>query len=253
MVDEIIQNKEASEEIPVEIPINTPTVESSVEPIVKTEVETPIQNQEILSVPESVENSEEVVLDQVPVISEPIPLSGNQNIEVKTETNVSPEIVLEKEIEESVVTEGVSTIVETPSVSATSDVLPDPSSVVIENPKIESVEILNQDIKPINSIEQVQENHFLCNPLSDSFLRNMKNFKEIGKIGRETILLRKQKRLDKIMTLFLNKNHITLSEVERFLRVTEKTASRYITELKKQNKIKKSGKDDRGAFLYVKL
>lgn len=284
MVDEITQNsvpvensgevKEVPIETPVETILDTPVVEPSVDPLGTSSV------------------SEGVVSEQSPVVSEPIKIFENQNNSVQDETNVLSEVILEKQTEQPIVDMEEGGEVEasaTVEASKVDSAISDSSEVVTENSSMESVETLNQNIESINPTEQPQKEQvikkeevevpkeeqpriqkfkqentvlksepergalFLCNSLSDKFLKNMKNFKEIGKIGRETILLRKQKRLDKIMTLFLDKKHIVLSDVEKFLRVTEKTASRYIGELKKQNKIKKSGKDDRGAFLYVKI
>lgn len=284
MTDEIIQNSlpvENSGEVK-EVPIETP-----VEEILETSiVNPPIDSLDTLPV------SEGAALEQSPVVSEPIKISENQNNSIQDETNILPEVILEKQTEQPIVDMeggGGGETSATMEASKVDSAISDSSEVITESSSIESTETPNENAESINPVKQAhteqaikkeeveipkeeqpkiqkfkQENivlkseqahasPFLCNSLSDKFLKNMKNFKEIGKIGRETILLRKQKRLDKIMTLFLDKNHIVLSDVEKFLRVTEKTASRYIGELKKQNKIKKSGKDDRGAFLYVKI
>ena len=56
------------------------------------------------------------------------------------------------------------------------------------------------------------------------------------------IQFRKRKKLDKIMSLFLQKSKITNDEVEKFLHVSDATAERYLNILEKENKIKQVGK-----------
>ena len=67
-----------------------------------------------------------------------------------------------------------------------------------------------------------------------------------------TIQLRKQKKLTKIMGLFLKKTHITNDEVEKLLHVSDATATRYLSQLEKQGKIKQSGKTGKGVT-YIKI
>lgn len=63
--------------------------------------------------------------------------------------------------------------------------------------------------------------------------------------------LRKQKKLIKIMGLFAKKTHITNDDVEKLLHVSDATATRYLSELKKQGKILQTGKTGHGV-IYVK-
>ncbi len=58
--------------------------------------------------------------------------------------------------------------------------------------------------------------------------------------------LRKQKKLLKIMGLFLKKKSITNDDVEKLLHVSDATALRYLTQLKKENKITQIGKTGQG-------
>lgn len=60
--------------------------------------------------------------------------------------------------------------------------------------------------------------------------------------AKATILLRKQKKLLKIMTLFEKKDHITNDEVEKLLHVSDATATRYLSELEKQGRVVQHGK-----------
>jgi hypothetical protein len=56
------------------------------------------------------------------------------------------------------------------------------------------------------------------------------------------IQFRKRKKLDKVMSLFLQKSKITNDDVEKFLHVSDATAERYLNILEKENKIKQVGK-----------
>ena len=70
--------------------------------------------------------------------------------------------------------------------------------------------------------------------------------------ARNMIQFRKRKKLDKIMTMFLKKQKITNDEVEKFLHVSDATATRYLNILEKENKIKQSGKTGKSVF-YSKI
>ena len=52
----------------------------------------------------------------------------------------------------------------------------------------------------------------------------------------------KRKKLDRIMNLFLKQSKITNDEVEKFLHVSDATATRYLSILEKEGKIKQNGK-----------
>jgi Fic family protein len=70
--------------------------------------------------------------------------------------------------------------------------------------------------------------------------------------ARLMIQLRKQKKLVKIMGLFLTKSKITNDVVEKLLHVSDATATRYLSELEKQGKIKQTGKTGH-AVTYAKI
>lgn len=57
---------------------------------------------------------------------------------------------------------------------------------------------------------------------------------------------KKRKKLDSILTLFAKRTSITNDEVEKFLRVSDATATRYLSILEKENKIKQVGKTGKG-------
>jgi predicted HTH transcriptional regulator len=60
--------------------------------------------------------------------------------------------------------------------------------------------------------------------------------------ARNMIQFRKRKKLDRVMTLFLKKSKITNDEMREFLHVSDATATRYLSQLEKENKIKQVGK-----------
>lgn len=66
-----------------------------------------------------------------------------------------------------------------------------------------------------------------------------------------TIQLRKQKKYLKIMELLTKKGKITNDDVQKLLRVSDATATRYLSELEKQGKISQTGKTGR-SVTYTK-
>ena len=64
--------------------------------------------------------------------------------------------------------------------------------------------------------------------------------------AKNAIQFRKRKKLDKVMSLFLKQSKITNDEVEKFLHVSDATATRYLSELEKEGKIKQNGKTGKG-------
>ena len=63
---------------------------------------------------------------------------------------------------------------------------------------------------------------------------------------------RKRKKRDKIMQLLTTKNKITNDEVEKLLHVSDATATRYLSALEKEGKIKQVGKTGHGV-VYSKI
>ena len=63
---------------------------------------------------------------------------------------------------------------------------------------------------------------------------------------------RKRKKLDKIMNLFAKQTNITNNDVQKLLYVSDATATRYLSILEKEGKIKQNGKTGKGV-LYTKL
>jgi len=70
--------------------------------------------------------------------------------------------------------------------------------------------------------------------------------KDLWKRFLDKVQFGKRKKLDKIMTLFLKQSKITNDEVEKFLHVSDATATRYLSILEKEGKIQQSGKTGKG-------
>ena len=69
--------------------------------------------------------------------------------------------------------------------------------------------------------------------------------------ARATIQSRKHKKLEKILEFLNTKNKITNDEVEKLLHVSDATATRYLSALEKEGKIKQVGKTGK-AVTYTK-
>lgn len=70
--------------------------------------------------------------------------------------------------------------------------------------------------------------------------------------ARESIQLRKRKKLDRVMDLFAKRTNLTNDEVEKLLHVSDATATRYLEILEKENKIRQVGKTGR-SVKYEKI
>jgi len=82
---------------------------------------------------------------------------------------------------------------------------------------------------------------------------------ELLVMARNAIQFRKRRKLDRIMTLFEKKKNgstgspqVTNDEVEKFLHVSDATATRYLSQLEKEGKIKQNGKTGKGVS-YSKI
>jgi len=81
---------------------------------------------------------------------------------------------------------------------------------------------------------------------------NKPNSRELLAKGRAKVQEKKQKKLDKIMELLNTKDKVSNADVEKLLRVSDATATRYLSALQKQGKIRKVGKTGRSVF-YAKV
>ena len=80
---------------------------------------------------------------------------------------------------------------------------------------------------------------------SESFIKNL-----LVK-ARERLQFRKRQKLEKILALAQKKGRITNDDVEKLLRVSHKTASRYLEILEKENRIRQVGGTGRGVYYQL--
>ncbi len=70
--------------------------------------------------------------------------------------------------------------------------------------------------------------------------------------ARAVIQGRKRKKLDKILEFVTTKGSVTNDQVEKLLHVSDATATRYLTQLEKEGKLKQEGKTGK-SVKYLKL
>ena len=113
-----------------------------------------------------------------------------------------------------------------------------------ENP--DSTEVIPEQSEPSNTTQtqtpQMPANEPFVTEQNPSFLRRL-----LIK-AQESIQFRKRKKLEKIMFMFETKSKITNDEVEKLLHFSDATATRYLTILKQENKIKQEGKTGKAVF-----
>lgn len=69
--------------------------------------------------------------------------------------------------------------------------------------------------------------------------------------AQSVIQFRKRKKLDQVMGLFAKRTSVTNDDVEKLLHVSDATATRYLSILEKEGKIKQTGKTGKGVG-YIK-
>ena len=129
---------------------------------------------------------------------------------------------------------------------------------ISESPQV--VETENQVVSPT----PVKSSNFSSGeqtPQTSTFepLASNNHMSELLEKEHEAINNKRQKRLDSIMTLFAKQTNngstdsprVTNDEVEKFLHVSNATATRYLSILKKENKILQNGKTGKGVY-YTK-
>jgi hypothetical protein len=159
-------------------------------------------------------------------------MEEEQKEEVKEneETETPKEETLPKETPSTEAPAGAPQIEqETPAEKAPPETQPE-----VEGPKVETREIF-QEVPPTEQMTQppsqpeasVQPEPSRLHQLWQRFLESLKE--------------RKAKRLEKILQLAKEKGEITNDDVERLLRVSDKTATRYLNELVREGKLKRLG------------
>ena len=102
--------------------------------------------------------------------------------------------------------------------------------------------------EPVSEPVEAPEPQTAQIPVNEPLERKPKSSfaRELLITARNAIQFRKRKKLDKVMSLFLQQSKITNDEVEKFLHVSDATATRYLSQLEKEGKIKQSGKTGKG-------
>ncbi len=104
-----------------------------------------------------------------------------------------------------------------------------------------SVSEAKEEPKPIETQEPEPEKE----KPKVSYLKSQK-WGELLVMARNAMQFRKRKKLDRVMSLFLQHSKITNDEVEKFLHVSDATATRYLSQLKKEGRIKQNGRTGAG-------
>jgi len=181
---------------------------------------------------------EPVQVPEAPTAQIPV----NEPLDIPAETETKP---VETEIQpESVIPESVPQITPEPIKEEFKPETPEP--VKLESKPIEQI----PEVKPEPKQETKPEHE---QPKIIPVILPSKNLaRELLVKARNMIQFRKRKKLDKVMTLFLKKQKITNDEVEKFMHVSDATATRYLSQLEKEGKIKQTGKIGKSVF-YSKL
>ena len=136
--------------------------------------------------------------------------------------------------------------------------VPDPSLVNDQNPVPEASasqteNSQNQDSFPAEQATQSQmqaqawipASAGMTDPIPQTLLEKLRAMSEKAKAA---VFGRKQKKLDRIMTLFAKQEKITNDEVEKLLHVSDATAARYLDALETQGKIRQTGRTGKYTF-----
>lgn len=131
----------------------------------------------------------------------------------------------------------------TPDTSPQGEVSPDPvkdQSIPTPTAQIPADEPLGSSA-PVPTEQSVDPAPVSAEPIP-SPVPHTNIIRELLAKARAKIQSRKRLKLDKVMTLFAKRTHITNDEVEKLLHISDATATRYLESLEKENKIKRIGK-----------
>src|SRR3989338_3326217 len=115
-------------------------------------------------------------------------------------------------------------------------------------PVSERAEVLEPETAQIPVSEPLEKPETSQNEQAKPVRENSKPSlaRELLITARNAIQFRKRKKLDRVMSMFLQHSKITNDEVEKFLHVSDATATRYLSILEKEGKIKQNGKTGKG-------
>jgi hypothetical protein len=160
-------------------------------------------------------------------------------------------------INDSMVVEMPSEAPESPTNVVDTSVSKDNNGAVIEaeSPIEEQVKI--EETPDSNSQTLVKSRNFSSDEQTDQMvgnepIRTQSFIRGLLEKAKLAIQSRKRNKLDKIMNLFAKQTNIANDEVEKYLHVSDATATRYLSILVKEGKIKQNGKTGKGVS-YTKL
>ena len=134
------------------------------------------------------------------------------------------------------------------------------SSPKVEEAKQEEKPKISPEPKVESKVEPAAPNPSSLPPVVHSsplealgavFVANMKRARELLVKARSAIQIRKNKKIEKVMTLFLKKEKVKNKDVREFMHITDETATVYLQALVKEGKIKREGKG--GSVYYRKI
>lgn len=131
-----------------------------------------------------------------------------------------------------------------------------PTPIPAENPTpevapIETTHSISPEPAPVITTEAVASvvTPVIATAITQPFTKSMR---ELFTKAQLAIQNRKRKKLDRILTLFVKQTMITNNEVEKLLHVSDATATRYLSTLEKEGKIKQNKKTGKGVS-YSKI
>lgn len=196
------------------------------------------------------------------------------------------EVVTEEETVEEITPETEPVAVEEETSEETIEVVDDPP---VEIPKVEEIDTVPETITPPTpkteeKPQKEAENIHKIEPESEPAPTPPKNDKEVEKKPRKekraekqevdiekevkkeqekvvsrllkkarmTIQLRKLKKIHRVLELFNEQERVTNEDVQKMLRVSNRTARRYFDQLEKKGRVKQVGDVGRGVY-YIKI
>jgi len=228
----------------ISVPLNNANTENEPIPTSSPEIIIPVESTDIPTNPSSnevnnlpTEKNTEPVSEPVQAIqsSNSIPSnSSEQASPPQTTAQIPPNEPLTPE-PETKIEPNIQEVKSTESINIQTD-KPEPASVSNSGGASEA--------KPEPKLEKV-----ISVPV---IVSNKNKIFELLAKAKNAIQFRKRKKLDKVMSLFLKKSKITNDEVEKFLHISDATATRYLSQLKKEGQIKQNGKTGKSVF-YSKI
>ena len=176
----------------------------------------------------------EAPVDDFPVKSNDIPPSNSISTEAKNNQKTeekSAQNEPEFELNSEPVSEPIQAIEPRTAQMAGNEPLAELEPEVIES---KPSELKTETQKPTEALP----------PLAVKTFRN--TTKEKLAKAQLTIQNKKRKKLDLILTLFAKQKNITNDEVEKLLHVSDATATRHLSQLEKEGRIKQNGKTGKG-------